>query len=84
MKKRTIIAILTCLVASGVTSCVLDPKDNVITRSALADSHGFKHFVTVRKFKGRFKTQLSTQGNWELPVSMYEFYGPSGISWVFS
>jgi hypothetical protein len=73
MKKIAILMVL-CLVVAGGATWFLAPKGKLIARAVRTDRHGFKHFVTVKQFDGRFNTQLAEEGQRELPVSMYEFY----------
>jgi hypothetical protein len=62
-----------------VFSWLSGPHGEVLARAQIPGPGGYLHSVTVRKFGGRLRTELSQQGQpkRDLPLSSYEFYGGS-------
>jgi len=64
------------------------PHGKLVARVQRKDTGGYVHSVTVRQFSGRFRTELSSEGEFcDLPVSTFELYEGSdpitaaSISW---
>ena len=94
MRGRAIITLILLILAIGAVLAIgylslTGPHGKLIARLQKKDSGGYVHSVTVRKFAGRLRTELSEEGRpvRDLPMSSYEFYEGSGpitaatISW---
>jgi len=62
--------------AIGAYVSLSGPHGKLVARLQQKDTGGYTHSVAVRQFAGRFRTELSDEGEpvRELPVSSYEFY----------
>jgi hypothetical protein len=80
MRKRAIILVLLLLVIGAVLATAYHllsgPHGKLVARLQKKDAGGYVHSVTVRQFAGRFRTELTEEGQppRDLPVSCYEFY----------
>src|SRR2546427_5570362 len=93
MRKRAIILVLLLLVIGTALATAYHllsgPHRKLVARLQKKDAGGYVHSVTIRQFAGRFRTELSEEGQpvRDLPVSCYEFYEGSDpittatISW---
>ena len=79
-KKR--ISIFVCVVVLVIAALtwgyvsLSGPQGKLVARLQQKDAGGYTHSVTVQQFGGRFRTELSDEGQpaRDLPVSSYEFY----------
>jgi hypothetical protein len=84
-----LVVLMVAVLLAGVGTSQSGPNGKVVSRLQKKDAGGYVHTVTVRKFAGRFNTELSDEGSGSriLRVSSYEFYEGSypitnaAISW---